>query len=289
LELVHPVAEMQARADAARAAGRRLALVPTMGALHDGHLALVAEAKRRADDVAVSIFVNPTQFAPGEDFSRYPRTLAADLAALERVGGVDAVFAPSVEEMYPVGLPALTTVRVETLGAHLCGPHRPGHFEGVATVVAMLFLACRPHVAVFGEKDAQQLAVIRRMTAELGFGIEVAGVPTVREPDGLALSSRNRYLTPGERAEAVALRRALDAAEAAVAAGERRAQAVGEAMRAEIARAPHARLQYAEVVDSDTLQPAGTLTPGRYLAALAVYFGATRLIDNTTLEVADAR
>ena len=285
METVHTLRTMQARADAARAAGRRLALVPTMGALHAGHLALVAEAKRRADHVTVSVFVNPTQFAPGEDYARYPRTLEADLAALAAAGGVDAVFAPDAAEMYPFGLPPFTTVRVRDLDRHLCGAFRPGHFEGVTTVVAKLFLACRPHLAVFGEKDAQQLAIVRRMTKELGFGIEVVGHPIVREADGLALSSRNRYLTDEERAQAVVLSEAVAAARAAAEAGERRASALVDAMRQTVARAPLARLQYAEVVDAETLQPAETLAPGRYLAALAVFFGDTRLIDNTTIEL----
>ena len=285
MDVVRTIPDMQARAEAARCAGRRLVLVPTMGALHAGHLALVEEARRHGDHVTVSIFVNPTQFGPTEDFGAYPRTEEADLAALAGAGGVDAVFAPAAAEMYPLGLPALSTVHVARLGEHLCGPHRPGHFDGVAGVVAILFHACRPHIAVFGEKDAQQLAVVRRMAIELGFGVEVVGVPTIREEDGLALSSRNRYLSPDERSEAVALRRALDAAEAAVSEGERRAQAVVDAMRAEIDAATGARLQYAEVVESDTLQPVADLTPGRYLAALAVFFGTTRLIDNTVLEV----
>ena len=283
---------MQAAAEAARTAGRRLALVPTMGALHDGHLALVADARERADHVTVSVFVNPTQFAPGEDFDAYPRTLDADLAALERVGGVAAVFAPTAEAMYPFGLPPATTVSVGGVADGLCGPHRPGHFEGVATVVAKLLLACRPHVAVFGQKDAQQLAVLRRMTAELGFGVEVAGHPIVREADGLALSSRNRYLSPEERAQAVVLHRALVAAEAAVERGERSGAALEALLRREVEAAPLARVQYAEVVDADALQPAATLgrggaSAGRYLAALAVFFGDTRLIDNTTLRVGE--
>ncbi len=283
--VVRTVAEMQAHADAARGAGRRLALVPTMGALHTGHLALVEEAARRADHVTVSIFVNPTQFGPSEDFDAYPRTEGLDLTALEAAGGVDAVFAPAPAAMYPFGVPPLTTVHIARLGDHLCGPHRPGHFDGVSSVVAGLFHACRPHLALFGQKDAQQLAIIRRMAAELLFGVEVAGVPTVREADGLAMSSRNRYLTPEERREAPAMRRALDAAEATVAAGERRAIAVTDAMRAELAGAAGARVQYAEVVEADTLQPVEVLDPGRYLAALAVFFGSTRLIDNTELVV----
>ena len=289
----HTIGAMQAAADAARAAGRRLALVPTMGALHDGHLALVRDARRRvgpAGHVTVSVFVNPTQFGPGEDFDAYPRTLDADLDALAEAGGLDAVFAPSAEAMYPFGLPPYATVSVRDLDRHLCGATRPGHFEGVTTVVTKLFLACRPHLAVFGQKDAQQLAILRRMTAELGFGIELVGHPIVREADGLALSSRNRYLSDEERAQAVVLSRALRAAEAAVADGERDEGAIREAMKAEVAAAPLAELQYAEVVDGDTLQPVDELSPespsgGRYLAALAVFFGDTRLIDNTTLRV----
>jgi pantoate--beta-alanine ligase len=287
MERIHTVAAMQAHADAARAAGRRLALVPTMGALHEGHLALVEEARRRADHVTVSIFVNPTQFGPGEDFQQYPRTLEADVAALGGLGAVDVVFAPDAAGVYPFGLPPFTTVRVRDLDRHLCGAFRPGHFEGVTTVVAKLFLACRPHVAVFGEKDAQQLAVLRRMAAELGFGVAVVGHPIVREPDGLALSSRNRYLTAEERRQAVVLSEAVAAAHAAAEAGERRAPALVDAMRRAVARAPLAQLQYAEVVDAETLQPVEALVTGRYLAALAVFFGGTRLIDNATLVIGD--
>ena len=292
MDTLQTVAAMQAEADAARAAGRRLALVPTMGALHDGHLALVADARDRADHVTVSVFVNPTQFGPGEDFDAYPRTLDADREALERAGGVDVLFAPSAPEMYPFGLPPKTTVSVADLDRHLCGPHRPGHFEGVATVVSKLLLACRPHAAVFGEKDAQQLAVLRRMVTELGFGIEVVGHPVVREADGLALSSRNRYLSADERAQATVLHQALVAAEAAVERGERSGPVLEALLRREIEAAPLARVQYARVVDAGTLQPADTLgrggaRDGRYLAALAVFFGDTRLIDNTTLCVGE--
>ena len=283
---------MQAHADAARAAGRRLALVPTMGALHRGHLRLVDDARRRGDHVTVSIFVNPTQFGPGEDFEAYPRTLDADLSALREAGGVDAVFAPSAEAMYPFGLPPYATVRVRDLDRHLCGATRPGHFEGVTSVVTKLFLACRPHVAVFGQKDAQQLAILRRMTDELGFGIEIAGHPIVREPDGLALSSRNRYLGPEERAQATVLSEGLDRARQLVAGGARDAGLVARAIRDHIETAPLARVQYVEVVDAATLQPVETLvqergSEGRYLAAVAVFFGGTRLIDNATLVVGE--
>ena len=288
---------MQAEADAARAAGRRLALVPTMGALHAGHLALVDDARRRVGPgghVAVSVFVNPTQFAPGEDFEAYPRTLVADVAALDALvgGAVDAVFAPTAPEMYPFGLPPYATTAVRDLDRHLCGAFRPGHFAGVTTVVAKLFLACRPHVAVFGEKDAQQLAILRRMAAEMGFGVEVAGHPIVREPDGLALSSRNAYLSAAERADALVLSRAVRAAEALAAGGERDSVRIAAAMAAEVARAPAVRLQYAEVVDAEALQPAETLAKGgpsggRYLAAVAAFVGTTRLIDNATLSIED--
>ena len=291
LPVFRTVPEMQAYADAARATGHRLALVPTMGALHAGHLALVADAKTRADHVTVSIFVNPTQFAPGEDFDAYPRTWDADLGALTEAGA-DAVFAPTAEAMYPFGLPPFATVSVRDLDRHLCGASRPGHFLGVTSVVTKLFLACRPHAAIFGQKDAQQLAIVRRMTEEMGFGIEIVGHTIVRETDGLALSSRNRYLTPDERAQAVVLSRALRAGGEAVALGERSAAAVVQTMQAEIARAALAQTDYVEIVDADTLQPVTALSQqspshGRYLAALAVRFGDTRLIDNTTLRIRD--
>ncbi len=284
MNLVHTVAEMQARADAARCAEQALALVPTMGALHAGHLALVEEARRRADHVTVSIFVNPTQFGPGEDFESYPRTLDADLDALRSVGGADLVFVPEVGEMY--GAHAATSVEVEGLGDHLCGAHRPGHFDGVTTIVTKLFLACRPHVAVFGKKDAQQFLILRRMARDLGFGVEVVGVETVREADGLAMSSRNRYLSAGEREQAVVLSKALADVRLQVESGERQAAVLVESMQMGIGSAPLARLQYAEVVDTETLQPIETLQPGQEaLAAVAVYFGGARLIDNTFLDV----
>ena len=290
MELIRTVADMQAAADAARCNGRTLALVPTMGALHEGHLALVEEARRRADaagtdgHVTVSIFVNPTQFGPGEDFDAYPRTLDADLDALRSVGGVDAVFVPTVGEMYDDT--AVTTVHVAGLGDHLCGASRPGHFDGVTTIVTKLFLACRPHLAVFGKKDAQQFLILRRLARDLGFGIEMVGVETVREADGLARSSRNRYLGEEARKQAAVLSQAVAAARDLAEGGERRAQALVDAMRAGIQAAPLATLQYAEVVDTDTLQPVATLDPGRtVLAAVAVYFEGARLIDNAFIDV----
>lgn len=286
MEVIQTVVAMQAHAEARRREGRRLALVPTMGALHEGHLTLVRAARCHADHVTVSIFVNPTQFGPGEDYARYPRQLARDVATLEALG-VDVVFAPSVAEMYPEGPEAnLTWVYVERLDAHLCGRYRPGHFRGVTTVVAKLFNICKPHVAVFGLKDAQQFQIIRRMVRDLHYDIELIGVPTVRDADGLALSSRNAYLTPEERAQAVVLSQAIEAAQQAIRQGEQRIEAIVEAMRQTLARAPLARVQYAEVVDAETLQPVDRIMPGQQvLIGVAVFFGQTRLIDSAFVEV----
>jgi pantoate--beta-alanine ligase len=272
-------AAMQAWADATRAAGERIALVPTMGALHAGHMALVAEARRRADRVVVSIFVNPIQFDRRDDFDRYPRTLADDAAHCEREG-VDAVYTPTAAGMYPEGFQ--TAVEVGALTAPLCGRTRQGHFRGVTTVVAKLFHCVRPHVAVFGEKDYQQLAVVRRMTADLDFGIEIVGVPTVREGDGVALSSRNARLAPPDREAARCIPRALGVAGAVVATGERRAAAVVGRAEAEIAREPRARLEYAELRDPQTLEEVSEVTAPALLA-MAVWVGGVRLIDNRVL------
>ncbi len=293
MERIHTVEAMQAYADARRAEGERLALVPTMGALHEGHLALVRTAKERADRVVVSVFVNPTQFGPGEDYERYPRDLEGDAQQLEALG-VDVLFAPTVEAMYPGEPlddqePALAWVEVERLDEHLCGRYRPGHFRGVTTVVAKLFNACKPHVAVFGRKDAQQFVIIRRMVEELLFDVEIVGVPTVREPDGLALSSRNAYLSADERAQATVLYRAVEAARKRIQAGEQRGRAIVEAMRKELDRAPDARVQYAEVVDAATLQPLDRIEAGQHvLVAVAVFFGETRLIDNAFVRASSA-
>ncbi|MEM6782491.1 MAG: pantoate--beta-alanine ligase [Bacteroidota bacterium] len=294
MELLRSVEDMQAVADRARRQGRRLVLVPTMGALHEGHVALVEAAHRRGNHVTVSIFVNPTQFGPGEDYEQYPRTLGDDLARLAGTNdgrGVDCVFRPTVASMYPLGLPMRTTVEIHGLDAHLCGAHRPGHFQGVTTVVTKLFNACRPHVAVFGRKDAQQFLILRRMARELNMGIELVGVETVREPDGLALSSRNRYLSEEQRGQAVVLSQALRAVTQSVEAGERDAEALVRSMLDHMHASPLARVQYAEIVDTDTLQPIAILEPNQEaLAAVAVYFGSTRLIDNTFLAVPpDAR
>lgn len=287
MQLIHTVRAMQALADERRAAGQTLALVPTMGALHEGHLVLVDEARKHADHLTVSIFVNPTQFAPDEDFDRYPRQLETDRKALESRGGVDVIFAPVLEEMYPDGQAAQQTwVEVEQMEAHLCGRHRPGHFRGVTTIVSKLFHCCRPHIAVFGRKDAQQFIMLKRMVRDLNFGIELIGVPIVREADGLALSSRNVYLRPAERRQAVVLSQAVEAVRTRILEGEQQTAALVETMRQTIAQAPDARIQYTEVVDAATLQSIEVLEPDQeVLAAVAVFFGATRLIDNVFVRV----
>ncbi len=254
-------------------AGDSVALVPTMGALHDGHMALVDAARRRATRVVASIFVNPIQFGPNEDLARYPRREAADAQMLSDAG-VDILWAPTVEEMYPAGF--ATSVSVGGVSAVLDGAARPGHFDGVATVVAKLFAQVRPSVAMFGEKDFQQLAVVRRMAADLDLGVEVVGVPTQRDDDGLALSSRNLYLDPDERARAVALPRALGEAERGIVRGDAPADAIANAL-ALLTRAGFAP-DYMALVDAETLGDPVRGRPARLLAAARI--GTTRLIDN---------
>lgn len=283
------VASMHQWADAQHRDGASVALVPTMGALHEGHLALVDEAKRQADAVVTSIFVNPTQFAPDEDYDAYPRTLDSDREVLtER--DVDAVFAPTVEAMYPLGASTTSepyiSVDVHTLNDHLCGAHRPGHFEGVVTVVTKLLNACKPDVAVFGQKDAQQLVILKHLAQSLLFDVDIVGVPTVREDDGLACSSRNAYLSDDERAEAPQVYAAIQAGKRAIRSGEQHTQAVVRAMQKPLDQAEHARIQYASVVDASSLQPVTHLHPGDdVLIAIAVFFGDTRLIDNAFVQV----
>jgi pantoate--beta-alanine ligase len=278
-EVIRAPAEMRARAEDQRRDGRRLCVVPTMGFLHEGHLSLLRAGRARSDVLVMTLFVNPTQFGPTEDLAVYPRDEPGDLDKA-RAAGVDLVFAPDVAGMYPDGYQ--TTVEVRELAAPLCGASRPGHFAGVASVVAKLFHITQPHVAVFGQKDFQQLAIIRRMVRDLDFAIEIVGVPIVREPDGLALSSRNAYLSPEERRQALALSRGLRAAETRFAAGERRAASLVDAARAEIARAPLARIDYVELRDADSLRAIEVVEAPAVLA-LAVFFGKTRLIDNSVL------
>ncbi len=288
MELLHTTRALQARADALRAQGLKkcLALVPTMGALHRGHLALVDAARLRADFVIVSIFVNPTQFETGPAHASYPRTLDADLARC-RAHGVDAVFLPTDDELYPPG--AESWVELPALSKLLEGAKRPGHFRGVATVVTKLLIAAKPHFACFGEKDFQQLLLIRRLVRDLCFDVEIVGVPTLREADGLALSSRNRLLSPDARAQAPVLSRALDAAEASWRAGERASPALLQQARLELEKAPLLRSDYLALCDPETLAPLPALCSGSALLALAAHFpaatggGEVRLIDNRVL------
>ncbi len=267
---------MQAACRAVRHGDKRLGFVPTMGALHEGHLSLVRAARASADVVAASVFVNPTQFGPNEDLAKYPRSIERDRELLEREG-VELLFSPSVEEMYPTG--AVTWVTVEGLSDKLDGRSRPGHFRGVTTVVAKLFHVVEPNAAFFGQKDAAQVAIIRRMVRDLNFAVEIMVCPIVREPDGLALSSRNAYLNPHERKQALVLHRSLMRVQSLAQAGERQAARLLAAGRAEFAGEPAVRLDYFELVDPDTLDPVGDISAGA-LAAVAAFVGNTRLIDN---------
>ena len=278
-------AAMQAYSAAQRVAGRRIGLVPTMGALHPGHLALVAAARRTTDVVVVSIFVNPMQFNRRDDFDAYPRPIDDDLA-LCRSHGVDAVYAPTAAAMYPGGFE--TSVEPGSLAEPLEGAGRPGHFRGVATVVTKLFNAVRPDVAVFGRKDFQQLAIIRRMTIDLDMGITIVGLDTIREPDGLAMSSRNRRLSIQDRVAAVCVPQALSAAADLLAGGERRATVLLAAARAVVESEPRARVEYIECIDPDTLQPV-EMVSGDVAAVVvaAVWFGDVRLIDNRLLQTVE--
>jgi pantoate--beta-alanine ligase len=282
LEIIHTIEWMKQAARQARAEGRVIGLVPTMGALHAGHLSLVEAARRDTSPVVVSIFVNPKQFGPNEDLSKYPRSIESDQAHLERMG-VDFVFAPSVEEMYPQGF--RTSVSVEALSDRLEGRIRPGHFRGVATVVLKLLEIVAPRFAYFGRKDAQQLRIIRQMAADLALDTEIVSCPIVRESDGLAMSSRNAYLSATERRAASVLYRTLDSARHAITGGERDAARLVQAMRAVLSGEPLAVPDYAEIVDADSLEPV-TFLRNACLVLLAVRIGATRLIDNMLIEEA---
>jgi pantoate--beta-alanine ligase len=275
MEVVETIGAM--REARARFAG--LGLVPTMGFLHEGHLSLVRRAKAECGAAAVTIFVNPTQFAPSEDFGRYPRDLPRDLALLDKAGA-DLVFTPPPAEMYPPGF--ATSIDVGAVARPLEGAVRPGHFAGVATVVAKLFNIAQPTRAYFGQKDAQQAAVIRRLARDLDFPLEVVIAATVREPDGLAMSSRNTYLAPDERAAAVVVHRALSAAAAGFAAGVRDAEALRAAMREVLAAEPRAEVDYVSIADLETLEELQRIEAGA-LASMAVRIGRTRLIDNLLL------
>lgn len=278
MRTLRTIEELRAELAEARRMGRTIGLVPTMGAFHAGHVSLMERARRETDVVVVSLFVNPTQFGPGEDLAGYPRDERRD-AAIAQEAGVDVLFAPAPAEIYPQGFQ--TTVRVGRLAESLEGAHRPGHFDGVTTVVTKLLNIVQPDTAFFGQKDAQQALIVRRVVRDLDIPARIEVCPTVREPDGLAMSSRNAYLEPAERERAVALRRALDAAERAVAQGERDAGAVAVAARA--AMAPYdVEPEYLALVASDTLQPVDHLD-GEILVALAARVGRARLIDNTLI------
>jgi pantoate--beta-alanine ligase len=286
MEILRTVDELRRWSRAARSMssfgpGNIVGLVPTMGALHAGHASLIRAARASCSHVAVSLFVNPTQFGPGEDYLRYPRSFEADCALAESQGA-DVLFAPSVEELYPNG-PASTFVEVPGLSDRLDGASRPGHFRGVATVVAKLLIAAEPDRAFFGQKDAAQVAIIHCMVADLGLATEIVACPIVRDADGLALSSRNAYLSPAERALASTLSRAVRHVESLVAGGERRGTVLIEAAHEGFASEPAVRVDYIAIVDWATLEPVETAVPGT-LFAVAAYVGTTRLIDNAILQ-----
>jgi pantoate--beta-alanine ligase len=283
VEAIHTVEWMKQVARQARAEGRLAGLVPTMGALHAGHLSLIEAARRGSSPVVVSLFVNPKQFGPSEDYTKYPRDFESDRWKLEEAG-VDFLFAPSVEEIYPPGF--RTSVNLEGLADRLEGKTRPGHFRGVATVVFKLLEIVAPRFAYFGRKDAQQARIIRQMAADLNLDSEIVVCPIVREPDGLALSSRNRFLSSAERKAAGVLYRALSRARLAIEEGERGTMRIVSAMRRELAEEPLASPDYVEVVDAESFEPVARVTRS-CLVLLAVRFGATRLIDNMQVEVTD--
>ena len=280
MEVVHTIPELRAAIARARQAGKSVGFVPTMGCLHEGHLSLIRRAKEETSFVAVSIFVNPTQFGPNEDFSKYPRTFEDDRRGCQ-AAGADLIFAPTAADFYPAG--ASTWVDVEGVSAKLCGEFRPGHFRGVATVVAMLFNAVQADVAVFGRKDLQQLAVIRRMVRDLHMPVRILAHETIREPNGVAMSSRNRYLSPEQLAQATAIPAALAAAQALAKAGVTDAAKLRAAANDVLAAQPALKPQYCEIVDLETMAPVASTAGLRCAIAIACHLGATRLIDNADL------
>jgi pantoate--beta-alanine ligase len=280
MEVVHTIPELRAAVARARQAGKSVGFVPTMGCLHEGHLSLIRRAKQEASFVVVSIFVNPTQFGPNEDFSKYPRTFEDDRRGSE-TAGADLIFSPVTADFYPAG--ASTWVDVEGLSAGLCGEFRPGHFRGVATVVAMLFNAVQADVAVFGRKDLQQLAVIRRMVRDLHFPVRILAHETVREPNGVAMSSRNRYLSAEQLTQATAIPSAMEAAKALARTGVTDASRLQAAAHAVLAAQPALKPQYCEIVDLETMAPVASTAGKSCAIAIACHLGATRLIDNADL------
>ncbi len=280
MQLITSVFEMQTLAEDLRSKGQIIGLVPTMGALHEGHISLVKEAAEHADTVVVSIFVNPTQFGPNEDLAKYPRDLDGDMKLCEEAGA-DIIFAPSADQLYPRGYS--TYVAEEMIAKPLEGISRPVHFRGVTTIVAKLFNICRPDLAVFGQKDAQQVAVIKKMVNDLNFTVDIITAPTVREPDGLAMSSRNRYLTAGQRQEALAISRALFKAREMVAAGERRADRLMAEATHILSQQRRVRVIYVSLADRCTMEPIREVLPGKAILAIAAWVDEVRLIDNIVL------
>jgi pantoate--beta-alanine ligase len=276
MQVIETIDAMQRQCEELRLSGKTIALVPTMGFFHEGHLELMRVGRRLADILAISIFVNPTQFGPSEDFQAYPRDMEGDLAGARDVG-VDLVFAPSVQEMYPEG--HQTKISVERVTKHLCGLSRPGHFDGVTTVVAKLFNIAKPHLALFGEKDYQQLTAVKWMAKDLDMDIQIIGVPTVREPDGLAMSSRNTYLNPEERKSALCLKKSLDLAREMFGQGERNARRIKEAVQDLILSHPSTKIDYVNICDPMSLEDVDRIEE-KALLALAVKVGKARLIDN---------
>ncbi len=283
MKVVASVRDMQEISQKIRSEGKKIALVPTMGFLHDGHLSLIGIARKNADVTVTSIFVNPAQFGENEDFQKYPRDLERD-KRLSESAGCDFLFTPSSDEVYPGNF--VTFVSVEELTSVLEGASRPTHFRGVTTVVAKLFNIVKPHMAVFGQKDAQQVAVVKRMARDLNLDIDILVGPIVREKDGLAMSSRNVYLSPAERAESIVLSRSLQRARELIEGGERQSSAIKSEMTKLISAKPSARIDYISVADSSSLQEIDNLKPGsEVLISLAVRFGSTRLIDNFLLKI----
>jgi pantoate--beta-alanine ligase len=280
MQLIKDIHEMQAMAEENRRSGKKIALVPTMGALHQGHLSLMDYGREKADLLVVSIFVNPIQFGPKEDFEKYPRDIQEDSRSTEK-RGVDIIFSPEPKALYPEFFQ--TYVTVDQVTQHLCGAVRPGHFRGVTTVVCKLFHIVKPHLAIFGQKDFQQLIVIQQMVTDLNMDVEVVGRPTIREADGLAMSSRNRYLSPQERGSARTLSRALMEAQTLFQKGERKTEILLDRVVDVIGRHPEARIEYAKICHPRTLEEL-TVIKDQGLLALAVWIGATRLIDNCLLE-----
>lgn len=279
MKIINTVKEMQKYSDFIRGDGKTIAFVPTMGFLHEGHLSLIKDGRKRADEVIVSIFVNPAQFGPGEDFKSYPRDMDRDLSLCQNAGA-DAVFAPDAKELYPSAYQ--TYVNLTGLPNHLCGISRPTHFKGVATVVSKLFNIVKPHIAIFGQKDYQQLLVIRQMVSDLNFDIEIVGAPIVREADGLAMSSRNTYLTPEQRRQALCLYRSLKTSQGLVKSGITETSKIIAAAKDIISSQPEAVIDYIRICDPDTLEDVQVIDkPVRM--ALAVKIGKTRLIDNMML------